>query len=117
LSDADRKRLIAILGMLGSNSAGERDNAARLAEQFRRQQGMTWEEMFAEPVIIERIEERIVEKTVYVDRPVYHSPPKLWSFWASPEEREARRQKREAARERRRIEFEMRTINRLYPPR
>jgi len=44
MTDAERQRLAAILGMLGSNSAGERDNAARLAEQFRRQHGLSWQE-------------------------------------------------------------------------
>jgi hypothetical protein len=33
--------------MLGSTSSGERDNAARLAEQFRQRLGVTWEEMLA----------------------------------------------------------------------
>jgi hypothetical protein len=62
MSDADRKRLVAILGMLGSTSAGERDNAARLAEQFRRQHGLTWAQLF-EP------------RTVYVDREVSVDTP------------------------------------------
>ncbi len=47
---ADRQRLAGILGMLGSNSAGERDNAARLAEQFRRTSGLTWIELLTPPV-------------------------------------------------------------------
>jgi hypothetical protein len=41
LSSADRNRLTAILGMLGSDASGERDNAARLAETFRREHGLT----------------------------------------------------------------------------
>ena len=45
LATHDRKRLAAILGMLGSNSAGERDNAARMAEEFRRQHSLTWSEL------------------------------------------------------------------------
>ena len=45
MTDTERKRLAAILGMLGSDAVGERDNAARLAEQFRKQQGLTWAEM------------------------------------------------------------------------
>jgi hypothetical protein len=51
MNDADRNRLIAILGMLGSASAGERDNAARLAEQFRHQHGVTWSDVLAPKVI------------------------------------------------------------------
>jgi hypothetical protein len=47
LSEGERKRLAAILGMLGSDAPGERDNAARLAEQFRRQHGLTWTELLA----------------------------------------------------------------------
>lgn len=46
---AERKRLTSILGMLGSNAAGERDNAARLAEHFRREHGLTWEELLNLP--------------------------------------------------------------------
>ena len=45
LTEADRKRLASILGMLGSNSAGERDNAATLAEKLRRRLGLTWEDL------------------------------------------------------------------------
>jgi len=45
MTGAERQRLAAILGMLGSNSAGERDAAARAAEQFRKQHGLTWQEM------------------------------------------------------------------------
>jgi hypothetical protein len=47
LSERDQKRLAAILGMLGSNAPGERDNAARLAEEFRRQRGLTWADLLA----------------------------------------------------------------------
>jgi hypothetical protein len=45
LSTAERQRLVALLGMLGSDQPGERDNAARLAEKFRRQYGMTWADL------------------------------------------------------------------------
>lgn len=45
LATHERRRLAAILGMLGSDSAGERDNAARMAEEFRRQHGLTWNEV------------------------------------------------------------------------
>jgi hypothetical protein len=46
---AERKRLTSILGMLGSNAVGERDNAARLAEHFRREHGLTWAELLNLP--------------------------------------------------------------------
>ena len=42
LTDHDRRQLAAILAMLGSDAAGERDNAARLAEAFRRKRGLDW---------------------------------------------------------------------------
>lgn len=45
----ERRRLAAILGMLGSNSAGERDNAARMAEEFRLQHHLTWDELLSLP--------------------------------------------------------------------
>ena len=45
LTAVERKKLAAILGMLGSSSAGERDNAATLAEKLRRQLGLTWEDL------------------------------------------------------------------------
>jgi hypothetical protein len=47
---AERKRLTSILGMLGSNAVGERDNAARLAEHFRREHGLTWAELLNLPI-------------------------------------------------------------------
>lgn len=49
MNAAERRRLTAILGMLGSNSAGERDNAARMAEDFRRQHRLTWDELLGLP--------------------------------------------------------------------
>jgi len=60
ISDADRKRLVAILGMLGSTHTGERAAAALQADAFRRKHGMTWEGLIGEvivetpPIFIER---------------------------------------------------------------
>ncbi len=48
---ADRKRLAAILGMLGSEHQGERDAAAFHAEAFRRKHRLTWAELLALPPI------------------------------------------------------------------
>ena len=45
ITPAERQRLIALLGMLGSDRPGERDNAAKLAETFRRRYGVTWAEL------------------------------------------------------------------------
>ncbi len=42
ISSVDRVRLEALLGMLGSPHAGERDNAAQLVEQFRAKHGVSW---------------------------------------------------------------------------
>lgn len=58
LSVRDRKKLASILGMLGSNAPGERDNAARLAEQFRRELGLTWADLLE----LDSIEEAPHEK-------------------------------------------------------
>jgi hypothetical protein len=70
MTGAERKRLAAILGMLGSRSAGERDNAARLAEEFRRQHGMTWGELVGgKTIYIDR--NNIVEREVVVERVIY----------------------------------------------
>jgi hypothetical protein len=76
LTIAERKRLVGILGMLGSNSAGERDNAARLAEELRRQHGATWADLVngktatvGRDHVVER--EVIVERQVVVERVVY----------------------------------------------
>ena len=85
MTDAERQRLAAILGMLGSNSAGERDNAARLAEQFRKQHGLTWEQVVSgRTVYVDR--EVPVAYPVYVDRPVYHEVyvwPGMWAWLVS----------------------------------
>lgn len=53
MTDADRQRLAAILGMLGSDHAGERAAAALQAEAFRRKHRLTWEELLALPPTIE----------------------------------------------------------------
>ena len=63
MTAADRRKLAAILGMLGSEHAGERASAALQAEAFRKRHGMTWEEMLAVPMV-----EVVVE-------PVWTPPP------------------------------------------
>ena len=47
MTDTDRQRLAAILGMLGSEHAGERAAAALQAEAFRRHHNLTWAELLA----------------------------------------------------------------------
>ena len=49
IRDASGHLTAAILGMLGSDAPGERDNAARLAERFRRQHDTTWLELLTPP--------------------------------------------------------------------
>jgi hypothetical protein len=74
MNDIERQRLVGILGMLGSASAGERDNAARLAEQFRRRHNLTWTEMVeGKTIYVSR--EVVVEKPIYVDRIVERPAP------------------------------------------
>jgi hypothetical protein len=71
---ADRRRLARILGMLGSEHAGERASAALQAEAFRKRHGMTWEEMLALPAV-----EVVVE-------PVWTPPPERSPEWTIPPE-------------------------------
>jgi hypothetical protein len=49
LSRTDRKRLAKLLGMLGSDHAGERDNAALAIERMRRELGLSWAELLRAP--------------------------------------------------------------------
>jgi hypothetical protein len=49
MTSTDRRRLAAILGMLGSDHAGERAAAGLQAEAFRKKHGLTWEQMLATP--------------------------------------------------------------------
>ena len=51
MTQADRRRLAAILGMLGSGFEGEQASAARQAEAFRKRHGLTWEQMLSLPPI------------------------------------------------------------------
>lgn len=52
MTNTERQRLAAILGMLGSSHAGERAAAALQAEAFRRKHRLTWEELLALPPIV-----------------------------------------------------------------
>ena len=49
LTPAERERLARILGMVGSEHAGERAAAGLKAEEFRKKHGLTWAEMLAQP--------------------------------------------------------------------
>ena len=46
LSRSDRTRLVKLLGMLGSDQAGERDAAAPSIERLRKERGLSWAEIF-----------------------------------------------------------------------
>jgi hypothetical protein len=52
LDTQSAKRLAKLLGMLGSNSDGERANAARMADQLVRGLGLTWSDIIAPPDLI-----------------------------------------------------------------
>ena len=45
LADADRTRLAQMLGLLGSDHAGERDAAGLAAHRLIRQHGVTWHDI------------------------------------------------------------------------
>ncbi len=69
MTDADRRHLAAILGMLGSEHHGERAAAALQAEAFRRKHGLTWEQIVSgRTVYVDR--EVVVETAIFVDRPM-----------------------------------------------
>lgn len=56
MTAAERQRLARILGMLGSEHAGEQAAAAFQAEAFRKRHGLTWEAMLSLPPVTERPE-------------------------------------------------------------
>ena len=45
LSPDDRRKLVGLLGRLGSDSAGERDNAAVAIERIRRDADVSWDDL------------------------------------------------------------------------
>ena len=53
MNATDRRRLAAILGMLGSEFDGERAAAGLQAEAFRKRHGLTWEQMLSLPAVRE----------------------------------------------------------------
>lgn len=52
-----RTRLARLLGMLGSDHAGERDNAATAAHRLVQQHGLTWRQVVEPPPIEKRLPE------------------------------------------------------------
>ena len=51
VTPAERERLARILGMLGSEHAGERAAAGLQAEAFRKKHGLTWADLLALPPV------------------------------------------------------------------
>src|SRR6478735_7034496 len=49
LAASDRVHLAKLLGLLGSDHAGERDNAARAAHRLVQQHGITWFDVVTPP--------------------------------------------------------------------
>jgi hypothetical protein len=49
LSAASRTRLAKLLGMLGSDHAGERDSAGLAAHRLVQQSGLTWQQVVSPP--------------------------------------------------------------------
>ena len=51
LAPSDRVHLAKLLGMLGSDHLGERDNAARAAHRLVQQRGITWFDVVTHPPV------------------------------------------------------------------
>ena len=51
LADADRTRLAQMLGLLGSDHAGERDAAGLAAHRLVRERDLTWPEILCPPAV------------------------------------------------------------------
>ncbi len=65
LSRAERTRLVSILGMLGSEHAGERASAAWLAAKLVRDRGLSWSDVVPSPSgsIISDVSRGVAEPT------------------------------------------------------
>ena len=94
MTDRDRARLAAILGMLGSEFEGEQASAARQAEAFRKRHGLTWEQMLATPPpeIVEVVRPAPPEPPPppspppKPQAPPLHARPKFWGDFYRPEQ-------------------------------
>jgi hypothetical protein len=51
LAASDRERLACLLGMLGSDHAGERDNTARMTDRLVRDHSIIWLDAITAPVV------------------------------------------------------------------
>jgi hypothetical protein len=55
INAADRDRLAKLLGLLGSNHAGERDSAGLAAHRLVQQRGVTWRDVLSQPSAVQRL--------------------------------------------------------------
>jgi len=71
LTEAARDRLSKLLGMLGSDHAGERDNAAVAANRIVQDAGLTWDQVLRRPM------------PAWVGEPRKPPPPRpaTWAPW------------------------------------
>lgn len=64
LEGKDRDRLVALLGMMGSDGDGEALNAARLAVKFLKDRKMTWAEVIGGVTIVEKVINAAPQRTM-----------------------------------------------------
>ena len=57
LAEPDRTRLVKLLGLLGSDHAGERDAAGLAAIRLLKQHGVTWEDALSPRAVERRLPE------------------------------------------------------------
>ena len=69
ISSGDRLHLANLLGMLGSDQIGERDNAAKLVETFRRRHGLIWTDLLASRLMGDPLKE-LLGQQVRPDQPM-----------------------------------------------
>ena len=65
----DRARLVALLGMLGSEHDGERANAAKLAATFVRTRGLTWDALISTGAVAPQPRPQAYQHTYYYTPP------------------------------------------------
>ena len=85
LTTAERQRLARILGMVGSEHAGERAAAGLKAEEFRKKHGLTWAEMLAQPPLRPEPPPRDTAKEAAEPPAAAHRDPRAYDpAWDQP---------------------------------
>jgi len=85
ISSGDRLHLANLLGMLGSDQIGERDNAAKLVETFRRRHGLIWTDLLASRLMGDPLKELLGQQpnrpsaAVNVP-PISRTPDAVWRW-------------------------------------